>query len=82
MEAWCLDREILIFIWRENFALLALRLLSPHLLVSVLVLHICMDGWMDGMDQWMGDPKQNWREHNGKKGSPFGGSSFVGGFGI
>lgn len=60
----CLDKEILIFIWRENsFALLALRLLSPHLLISVFGFLFAYlygwDGmeWMDGMDGMDGRPK-------------------------
>jgi len=74
-----LNREILIFIWHENsFALLALRLLSPHLLVSVLVLVFSfayLYGWMDG------GPKQKLERTQRKKGSPFGGS-LVGGRGV
>lgn len=34
-----------------------------RLLISVFFLHICIG--------WMGGPKQNWREHNGKKRKPF-----------
>lgn len=31
------------------------------------------------MDGWMGGPKQNWKEHNGKKRQPFWRFSFFGG---